>query len=114
MDEFCEKLASIGIPALIFLGARSTTGFAGAAATTAALAAFGGPFGMVGGVVVLIAINGGISVISRYGYSKIMIEVAKRIMRKKNLSKKEMFDKIDSYHITNSLKARVKSEIEKC
>ncbi len=114
MDEFCEKLASIGIPALVFLGAMSATGFAGAAAITTALAAFGGPLGMVGGVIVLITMGGGISIISRYGYSKIMIEVSKKIMKKENLSKKEMCDKIDSYHITKSLKARIKSEIENC
>ena len=114
MDEFCEKLASIGIPAVIFLGAMSATGFVGAAAITTALATLGGPLGMLGGLGFLIIVSSGTSIISRYGYSKIMIEVVKRIMRKKNLSKQEMFDKIDSYHITKSLKARIKSEIEKC
>ncbi|MDE6705657.1 MAG: hypothetical protein K2J81_07095 [Treponemataceae bacterium] len=114
MDEFCEKLASIGIPALIFLAVMNTTGFAGAAAITTALAAFGGPVGMFGGVVALITMGGGMSIISRYGISKVMIESSKKYMKKNNLSKQEMFDKIDSYHITKSLKARIKSEIEKC
>lgn len=112
MDEFCEKLASIGIPALIFLGAMSITGLAGAAAVTAALAALGGPVGMIGGVVVLITLGGGISIISKYGVTQIMIEVSKKIMKKEGLSKEDMFNKIDSYPITKSLKARIKSEIE--
>lgn len=114
MDEFCEKLASIGIPALVFLAAMSATGLAGAAAITAALAALGGPVGMFGGVVALITMGGGISLISRYGVSKIMIEVSKKIMENENLSKEEMFKKIDSYPITKSLKATIKSEIENC
>lgn len=45
MDELCEKLASLGIPSLVFLGAMSATGLSGAAAITAALAALG-PGGM--------------------------------------------------------------------
>lgn len=112
MDEICEKLASVGIPSLVFIGAMSATGLSGAAAVTAALAALG-PGGMVGGVITLITMGGTLSVISRYGYSAVMIAVSKKIMNKQHLSKQEMCSKIDGMLITKSLKARIKSEINK-
>ena len=62
MDEFVERLAGIGVPALVFLIIMSTTGLAGAAAITATLALLG-PGGMIGGVITLIVIGAGASVI---------------------------------------------------
>lgn len=112
MDEVCEKLASMGIPALVFIGAMSATGLSGAAAVTAALAALG-PGGMIGGVITLITMGGVLSVISRYGYNAVMIAVSKKIMAKQHLSKQEMCNKIDGMLITKSLKARIKSEINR-
>lgn len=112
MDEFAEKLAGIGIPALVFLAAMSGTGLAGAAAVTAALAALG-PGGMIGGIVTLLIMGGGISVITKYGYSAVMIATSKKIMVKQNLTKEEMYQKIDKMPITKNLKAHIKSEIDK-
>ena len=62
MDEFVERLAGIGVPALVFLIIMSTTGLAGAAAITATLSLLG-PGGMIGGVITLIVIGAGASVI---------------------------------------------------
>ena len=112
IDEVCEKLASLGIPALVFIGAMSATGISGAAAVTAALAALGSG-GMIGGVITLIMLGGVLSVISRYGYSAVMISVSKKIMSNQNLTKEEMYEKIEGMWITKSLKARIKSEINK-
>lgn len=112
MDEICEKLAGFGIPALVFLGAMSATGLSGAAAVTAALAALG-PGGMVGGIITLLAMSGVFSVISRYGYSAVMISVSKKIMQNRNLTVEEMCQKIDNMLISRSLKARIKAEINK-
>ena len=64
MDEFVERLAGIGVPALVFLIIMSTTGLAGAAAITATLALLG-PGGMIGGVITLIVI-GKLSPLSRH------------------------------------------------
>lgn len=110
MDEFTEKLASIGIPALILLAVMSTTGLAGAAAITAALALLG-PGGMIGGIVTLLVISGGISLITRYGYSAVMIQVSKKIMQKEKLTNEEMLAKIDTYPVTKGLKEKIKSKI---
>ena len=78
MDEFVERLAGIGAPALVFLIIMSTTGLAGAAAITATLALLG-PGGMIGGVITLIVIGAGASVISKYGYSAIITSTCKKI-----------------------------------
>jgi len=112
MDELCEKLASLGIPSLVFLGAMSATGLSGAAAITAALAALG-PGGMVGGVITLLLMCGSLSVISRYGYTAVMIGVSKKIMAKNNLTKEEMQHKVEKMPVTRALKERIKSEINK-
>ena len=112
MDELCEKLASLGIPSLVFLGAMSATGLSGAAAITAALAALG-PGGMVGGVITLLLMCGSLSVITRYGYSAVMIAVSKKIMTKNNFTKEEMNKKVEKMPITRTLKERIKGEINK-
>ena len=112
MDEFVERLAGIGIPALVFLIVMSTTGLAGAAAITSALALLG-PGGMVGGVITLIVIGAGSSIITKYGYSAIITATCKKIMVKDNPTKDQMCEKIDKYPITRGLKEKVKSAIKK-
>ena len=81
MDEFVERLAGIGVPALVFLIIMSTTGLAGA------------------------------SVISKYGYSAIITATCKKIMQKDNLTREQMCEKIDKYPITKGLKEKVKAKI---
>lgn len=53
MDRLVSKIAALGVPGLVLLVAMSATGYAGAAALTTALAALGGPLGMLGGIAVL-------------------------------------------------------------
>ena len=65
MDEFVERLAGIGVPALVFLIIMSTTGLAGA------------------------------SVISKYGYSAIITATCKKIMQKDNLTNVKNGSKIE-------------------
>ena len=110
MDEFVERLAGIGVPALVFLIIMSTTGLAGAAAITATLALLG-PGGMIGGVITLTVIGAGASVISKYGYSAIITATCKKIMQKDNLTREQMCEKIDKYPITKGLKEKVKAKI---
>ena len=110
MDEFVERLAGIGVPALVFLIIMSTTGLAGAAAITATLALLG-PGGMIGGIITLTVIGAGASVIAKYGYSAIITATCKKIMQKDNLTQEQMCEKIDKYPITNGLKEKVKTTI---
>lgn len=108
MDEFVERLAGIGVPALVFLIIMSTTGLAGAITATLALLGSGG---MIGGVITLIVIGAGASVISKYGYSAIITATCKKIMQKDNLTREQMCEKIDKYPITKGLKEKVKAKI---
>jgi hypothetical protein len=112
MDEFVERLAGIGMPALIFLIVMSTTGLAGAAAITATLALLG-PGGMLGGIITLIVIGAGSSIIAKYGYAAIISATVKKIMKNNHYSKEEMCAKVDGYYITRSLKEKIKAEINK-
>lgn len=110
MDEFVERLAGIGVPALVFLIIMSTTGLAGAAAITATLALLG-PGGMIGGIITLTVIGAGASVIAKYGYSAIITATCKKIMQKDNLTQEQMCEKIDKSPITKGLKEKVKTKI---
>ncbi|GAA6623116.1 hypothetical protein [Scytonema sp. NUACC26] len=53
MDEIIRKVAALGLPGVLLAITIATTGFAGGAALTTALAALGGPVGMIGGIAVL-------------------------------------------------------------
>lgn len=48
---------SIGIPVIVVLLVMALSGLGGAAAITFALAFLGGPFGMIGGIILLIAMS---------------------------------------------------------
>ncbi len=110
MDEFVERLAGIGIPALVFLVVMSTTGLVGAAAVTSTLALIG-PGGMIGGIILLCFISASSSVIVKYGYSAIITATCKKIMAKENLTVDQMNEKIDKYLITKGLREKIKSKI---
>ena len=56
MDELVKKIAAFGLPGVVLMIAMSATGLAGGAALTTALAALG-PFGMIGGIVLLATIG---------------------------------------------------------
>ena len=49
MDKIFDKIAALGVPALVLVVAMAMTGLYGAAAITAALAMIG-PFGIIGGI----------------------------------------------------------------
>jgi hypothetical protein len=53
MDEVIRKVAALGLPGVLLAITIATTGFAGGAALTTALATLGGPVGMIGGIAVL-------------------------------------------------------------
>ncbi|WP_200889024.1 hypothetical protein [Aphanizomenon flos-aquae] len=53
MDEVVRKVAALGLPGVLLVVTMAATGLAGGAAITTALAALGGPFGMIGGIAAL-------------------------------------------------------------
>lgn len=104
-DKIIEKIAALGVPALVFIIAISATGLSGAAAITAALAALG-PGGMIGGVAFL-----GVSVliidaISKFGFDYTFSSVVKELY-KRGESKESILEKIEKYHISKELKRKL-------
>lgn len=109
-DKLIEKIASLGVPALVFVVAIGATGLSGAAAITAALAALG-PGGMIGGIAFLGVASVIASLISKYGYEAIFKAVIKELY-KRGETKESMLDKINKYHISKELKLKLKDQVE--
>ncbi|MGA9670414.1 MAG: hypothetical protein WBQ94_14470 [Terracidiphilus sp.] len=77
-----EVLVGMGVPGLILLAVMVTSGFAGAAAITTALAALGGPFGMLGGITLLIGMGLAAKALAEYGYPKLAQAVVRGLIEK--------------------------------
>jgi hypothetical protein len=88
------------------------TGWAGAAALTTALAALGGPLGMLGGLVVL----GVLGLISKgladYGFEAIFKATVDELKRK-GKSKFDIEREIESYPISHDLKLKIKDYLQR-
>ena len=98
-----KKLAAFGIPGIILLVAMAVTGLSGVAALTAALAELG-PFGMVGGIALLIFIGLTTDKISEFGFETITILVIKEQL--KQTSKEKMIkNRIISYNARDEIES---------
>ncbi|MCH8535390.1 MAG: hypothetical protein LAT51_10010 [Flavobacteriaceae bacterium] len=112
MDKIAGQIAGFGIPGLVLIVAMSATGFAGAAALTTALAALGGPLGMLGGIAllgVLVLIS---KAIAEYGFEAIFKAVLSEL-KKKGKTKDEILETIEGYPISSELKRSLKEYIKK-
>ena len=110
LDRLVSVLVGMGVPGLILLVAMAATGWAGAAAITAALSTLG-PGGMVGGVCVLVA-SGLISAgLAKFGFRKVF-EATVRGILEKGMSKQEILNKVERYPITKDLKLRIKDLLD--
>lgn len=113
LDSFASKIAGLGVPGLIFFTAYTaalSTGLAGAAAITAALAAIG-PGGMLVGIGI-IGVSGMISeALTQFGFDAILSKIVKGLY-KKGETKDSIIHKIDNYKISKSLKQKLKEKIE--
>lgn len=89
-SKLVDLLVSAGVPGLVFVGAVAASGFYGAAAITAGLAALGGPCGMLGGVSILILLTAVLSQCSILDVSKVVIS---RLLQTK--SKSQIVREID-------------------
>ena len=75
LNDFVRKVAALGTPGIVFLVAMSSTGFAGAAAVTSALALLGGPAGMYGGIAVLPIIAIAADYLTKYGLEFLIAKI---------------------------------------
>ena len=112
MDKIAGQIAGFGIPGLVLIVAMSATGFAGAAALTTALAALGGPLGMLGGIALLGALVLISKAIAEYGFEAIFKAVLIEL-KKRGKTKEEILKTIEGYPISSELKRSLKESIEK-
>lgn len=106
MDKVVEKLVALGVPGLVLLVAMSVSGLAGAAAITAALAALGGPFGMLGGVAMLGIAALVSDALARHGLAKVGAAVVEGYVER-GTSREEIWEKVRGYPITKSYKKKI-------
>ncbi|NWJ98586.1 MAG: hypothetical protein HXX20_22780 [Chloroflexi bacterium] len=107
MDEAVEKIAALGVPGLVLIGVMSSTGLAGAAAFTSALAILGGPFGMFAGVAtmgVLILIS---QTIAKFGAEKVGEAVVNEL-KAKGKTNAEILYEINKFPISKDLKLKLR------
>ena len=112
MERIISKIAAMGVPGLVLVLAMNATGYAGAAAITTALAALGGPVGMLGGIAAL-GILGLISeAIAKYGVDAIYKGVIKELY-KRGESDESIKAKIDKYPLSKEQKRSLYDELDK-
>jgi hypothetical protein len=106
-DNVVSVIAGLGVPGLVLLVAMAISGWAGAVAITTALAALGGPLGMLGGIALL----GVLALISKglteFGLEKIFSTVITR-MEKDGQSKEGIYQQILKFPISSALKRKLR------
>ncbi|MDJ0509520.1 MAG: hypothetical protein QNJ64_09745 [Crocosphaera sp.] len=107
MDEVVRKLAGVGLPAVILLITMATTGLAGAAAITTALAMLG-PGGMIGGIVLLGIIGLASDALAKYGLEALLLGIYKERASK---GEKNLIKEINKLPISKELKLVLKDAI---
>ncbi len=110
MDEFVRKAAALGLPAIMLVIVMATTGLAGAAAITTALAALGGPAGMLGGIALLGIIGLATETLSKYGLEAVLIGIYRQRLQNGN-SKSSLCGEIRNLPISTELKRTLKEEL---
>ena len=112
LDKLVARIVGLGVPGLVLLIAVIVAGPFGGAAIVAALAALGGPAGMIGGIFLLglLVLIG--QAIAEYGAEAVFVSVV-RGLKEKGHTKSEVLKKIDSYPISLSLKLKLRDYVEK-
>jgi hypothetical protein len=109
MDEIVRKLAGVGLPAVVLLITMASTGLAGAAAITAALAMLG-PGGMIGGIVLLGIIGLASDALTKYGLNALLQGIYQE-RKAKGESLHNLCREIDGLPISRELKLIIKEHI---
>jgi len=109
-DKVVGSISGLGVPGPVLLTAMAISGWAGAAALTTALAALGGPFGMLGGVAVLGVLAIASYGLSQFGFERIAVAVIKQL-RKKGRKKDDIIAEIGRYPISRGMKLKIVDRI---
>lgn len=111
IDEVVEKIAGLGVPGLVLLGAMANSTWYGGAAIVSGLAALGGPFGMIGGIGAIVLSGFIAAAIFKFGFERIFKRVLKKL-KAQGKTKEEILREIDRYPIANGLKLKLRDYIE--
>lgn len=109
LDKIASSIAALGVPGLILVVAMGATGYAGAAALTAALASLG-PGGMIGGIAILGVIDLITKGISQYGLQAILTAVVNEL-KVRGETKDSILIKIEEYPVSKDLKLKLKEHL---
>jgi inactivated superfamily I helicase len=110
MDEFVRKAAALGLPAIMLVIVMAPTGLAGAAAITTALAALGGPAGMLGGIALLGIIGLATEMLSKYGLESVLIGIYRQRLQNGE-SKSRLCGEMRNLPISTELKRTLKENL---
>jgi hypothetical protein len=106
MDRIVDKIAALGVPGLVLMVAMAATGWTGAAAVTTALAALGGPLGLLGGIATLIFLALLAKGVAKYGFERLFKATVLKL-RGEGVSNEEIKRRVQSYPISSDLKLRI-------
>jgi hypothetical protein len=109
MDEFVRKAAGIGLPVIVLLITMATTGLAGAAAITTALAMLG-PGGMIGGIVLLGIIGLASEMLAKHGLEALLKAIYKQRLFNGESGAK-LRDEISWLPVSSDLKRLLREEL---
>ncbi|WP_072622565.1 hypothetical protein [Spirulina major] len=108
MDEVVRKVAALGLPGIILVVTMATTGLAGAAAITAALA-FLGPGGILGGIA-LLGVTGLITdALTKVGIEQFLLNIYQH--RSKTEARSALLREIDRLPISKDLARSLKDNL---
>lgn len=111
LGGLAKKIAGYGVPGIVMVYLVATAGVTGAAAVTTALAALGGPFGMLGGLVVLFLLKEIAEALTEWGMGTILRNVASEL-RKEGKSDYEIRKEIlDMPIVSESAKNQILREL---
>jgi len=111
MDKVIDKIAALGVPGLVLVVAMAVSGYAGAVAITTALAALGGPFGMLGGIALLVVLALISKALTEYGFEAVFKGTVHRL-KEDGMSIDEIKAKVEGYPISRSLKNKIYSYLD--
>lgn len=105
-NQLISSIAGLGIPGLVLLVVMSSTGFAGAAALTSALAAMGGPMGMLGGIAVLGVLSMMAKGLAAYGLDAIFYAVVDEL-EKRGIHSEDIVEYVESLRFVPAFIKRI-------
>lgn len=110
MDDVVKRIAGLGLAGVLFVITLATRGVATYLAIPIAIAAWGGPFGIIGGITVLGLTTLVGDALAGFGIDAILSAVYAE--RRKNEPSASLISEIDNLPISDQLKHRLKAEIQ--